>query len=388
MSLPILDKVSKYSVPEIPGKAEADAAVAEAKQALINARNPLPFAHNPTPGATIQKSLAQIKQEAMDEAEYESSQIHQPVDTGPDDTDVEDHPTYAKIVDFYQGNCKRVIESFFTVLATVIKALIKVYQLLNSLQKEIDLELQKLPDFPSLPSGPGLPRFDIDTIDTDELKCPLAECLGLPSPPTIRFPVGISMEEALAPVIVLVPDPENPGEFIEEEQESPYTEEQYMEWDEAGKEYLGRLQEASGASASAVLNNAKEILKNTPQGILNGIVDATKAVIGGFVSVVILDKVDGQLACMEGKDPRIGKVYEVLLYKKLRQHIAFDQNNSPIIKLQGTAQDVLGEIQGKLADIDDLQKKAEGFMSQASGAVDLPDPNPSSVVSSLRNKFL
>jgi hypothetical protein len=383
MSLPSLPKIPKYTVPEIPGAAEAAQKIADAKASLLSRRNPIPQVHNPTPGATVQKTIEQIKQEAVAEAKYEYGLVSQG-GVVTDDTDIFDHPTYAKIVDVYDDSCTKIVTMFFDVLHGVLEALVKVYRLLNDLQKEVDLELDKYPDWPHFPSFPDGPSIDIDTIDTDELKCPLAECLGLPSPPTFKFPVGMSMEEALAPR--MVPDPEDPeGPYIEEP--SPYTEQDWKQWRGAFDEYTDRVGQTAGLAARTTLSNTIKIIKATPQGLVNGIVDAAKATIAGMVSSVVFDKIEAQLDCMSAKDPRINEVYEVLLFRKMKQQMAFDSANNPIIKLQGRAQGLLDEVQDKLSVLEGKRNEAQGLLSKGSGALELPDPEPLNAVSNLKNKF-
>ena len=120
---------------------------------------------------------------------------------------------------------------------------------------------------------------------------------------------------------------------------------------------------------------------------MNGIVDAAKATIAGMVSSVVFDKIEAQLDCMSAKDPRINEVYEVLLFRKMKQQMAFDSANNPIIKLQGRAQGLLDEVQDKLSVLEGKRNEAQGLLSKGSGALELPDPEPLNAVSNLKNKF-
>ena len=380
MSLPEVLSGSGINVPEIPGASDIADKVAKAKASLIAKRNPLPQTHNPTPGATIQKTVAQIKQEAIDEAEYEYGLV---VEEGmaPDDNDVFTHPNYAKIVDQSSSACVHAMSMFFDVLRGVIEALLKVYETINKLQKEVDDDLE---DFPEFPDFPDMPEYPIPTIDTDELSCPLAECLGLPAIPSVKFPTGLPMEEALAPIFV--PDPTNPGgPFIE--QPSPYTESQWNEWNDARESYQDRLGQAIAVSAKTAGNNLVKLIKATPQGVLNGLVDGAKAVIGGMISSVVFSKIDSQLDCMTAKKPKLNKTYEILLYRKLKAQMAFDSANNPIIKLQGNAQEALNGVQDKLASINSKRNEMQGFLNKGSGATELPDSSPFNAVADLKDKF-
>ena len=309
---------------------------------------------------TVKKTMAELKAEAKSEAHFRYYDINLSIDT--DDTDLQDHARYASIVAHFDAVCEKIAKLFFETLGGILEALIRIYELLESLQKDVDNTMETMPDFPSIPSI-SLPEITIPTLDTDELACPFAECLGLPALPVMKFPTGL---------------PSNP---------TPEIQAAYDEWTAAMDGYTDRFKEAAGHAGKVAINNAKKMLENLPQNILNGMVDAVKAQIFGLISGDVLDTLDAQIACIINKYPNMAQVYEILLYQKLRAQIEFDSNNDPVVNLSGRAQEVLGEFQNKISNINGKVADLGNLTKSGSGATDLGKVNTKNPLEAIQGKI-
>lgn len=257
--------------------------------------------------------------------------------------------------------CARMLEIFLNMLRRVINGIERLLDFLEGLKKEIDDTYEDFEDFPKLPDfdfpDGGLPDFDI--IDLD---CPFTKCLGLPPVPSIDTDAFFQLADQVR---------NGQGSFDDLVSKG-------KDYFSAMKQYGGSFSRALGANSEIALGNAKTFLENTPQGILNGLVDAGKAIAASFVNEGMVNAMDEIIRCLEAEDPRIAQTAEVIKYKELKQRVQFEKGVPKINK--GKAESVINDFQSKIDGInnkltDIVDMKANNINDISQGKLETTLPN-------------
>jgi hypothetical protein len=238
----------------------------------------------------------------------------------------------------YDDACQRMLDMFMSMLNSAVSRMEGLLDFLNGAKKQLDNTYDSFGGFPSLPDF-NFPSLDLPNIDINDLKCPLAECLKLPSFPSINIDQLLAGAKQVADGLL------NPDAFAK----------QAKGFLTSMKEYGNAFSVALGSNVETALKNAQKLLQNTPQGILNGLADGLSAIASGFINEALTASVDGMIDCLIAKDPRIAQLPEVIRYRQLKERIKFKEGK-PELAL-GKAKGILEDFQGKSQGIKDKLNK-------------------------------
>jgi hypothetical protein len=241
----------------------------------------------------------------------------------------------------YDDACQRMLDMFMAMLNAAVSRMEQLLDFMEGAKKQIDDSYEDFGDFPKLPEF-DLPGLDLPGIDINDLKCPLTECMGLPSFPSIDTDQLLAGAKQVADGLL------DPDAFAG----------QAKEFLGAMKEYGNSFAVALGSNAEIGLANAQKLLLNSPQGILNGLADGLTSVASGFINEAMASSVDGMIDCLIGKDPRIAQLPEVIRYRQLKERVSFNEGK-PVLPL-GKAEGMLKDFQGQANGIKDKLNKIAG----------------------------
>lgn len=283
----------------------------------------------------------------------------------------------------YTAGCQAMVDIFLNLLNPSISAMQKVMELLDSITQEIDAEYEKFEPLPPLPELPPTPSLELPTINIEDVSCPLAECLGMPA-----LPVMTSIERAAGPPVEPQQSdyqlPNNGGDNVpaytaalaQWTTDTANYEANVGEFDQAIADYTSQLGTAIASNAEIGVKNALELLENSPQYLLNGLVDAAKASIAALVDNEALEALDDILDCIESKDPAFADAEEIVRYRALRSRIETDSDGKAKIPLSNAVDSAVGDFRAQKTGLDQVLNQAAGMKKAGTGAVEIIDTNP------------
>lgn len=262
-------------------------------------------------------------------------EIKSKVDQVSDEVNATATTTISEISKNYSAACLGFTNMFLEMINTAIDMLTRIMNLMDDLKKEIDNDYEKQPSFPPFPPFPEFPDTTWPTFDTDELACPIAQCLGFPKIPSFKFPSGLP-EGADFDVI------------------------------EQFKEYTGALA-GMGSAYGNILgktikvqsSNALKLLERLPQAGLNLLADSMMAVIAETADTFFFEEVDGMIECLVTTDPAFATTEEIVRYKALRKRYNIAAGAAPTLDIMELSKGPLEQLEAFKGQKDVLLARAE-----------------------------
>jgi hypothetical protein len=248
----------------------------------------------------------------------------------------------------YGDACKKFTDFVMGLLLEAIKMLEAMMDMLDSFQKDIDDSYADTPDWPKLPSFPDLPSSTLPGIDTDELLCPIAQCMGFPPLPSFKFTPGEV--------------PTGAGELAK-----------YNDYMDAFNGMGAAYADVLGDTIKIGAGNALKVLKNLPQQGLNLLVEGATKALSQAADAFFLDRVDSMVDCLVGKDPEMAKAKEIVKYKELRKRYNTKAGQKPsldVFNLSEAPNTLIGDFQGALGGVEGKVNEGQEALNKAQGIKD------------------